>query len=288
MAASSETALEGTPGKRSDPPLLKDWRVVVFSSCCALGGFLVALLIFGSPWHLPPAWGDIPTWLTAVGTILVAVVAIWIAFWTDKQAAARIAEERARGDAQLAAERTHSAELLATEQEFSRAQIAEERRLALEREQLAEARAVQVVHAEKLTSSDREPYNEPDEDIRALVAIVVNHGSAVITRVEAQFHLHSNSGGGSFVGTNRTEWLSGYGELHESLRAGLAGPPGFNLSFDRLAPWDRGIRFSTDPMATKFTRGWYPVVRWTDRWGLRWEHARGEVRQINESAPWNP
>jgi hypothetical protein len=26
-------------------------------------GFLTAALIFGAPWHLPPNWGDIPTWL---------------------------------------------------------------------------------------------------------------------------------------------------------------------------------------------------------------------------------
>lgn len=26
-------------------------------------GFLIALLIFGEPWHLQPDWGDLPTWL---------------------------------------------------------------------------------------------------------------------------------------------------------------------------------------------------------------------------------
>lgn len=49
---------------------LKDWRVIVFGIGCALAGFLVALLIFGEPWHLPPNWGDIPTWLA----VLVASV----------------------------------------------------------------------------------------------------------------------------------------------------------------------------------------------------------------------
>lgn len=36
---------------------LWDWRATA-----ELGvGFLLGLLIFGKPWHLPPAWGDIPT-----------------------------------------------------------------------------------------------------------------------------------------------------------------------------------------------------------------------------------
>jgi hypothetical protein len=33
------------------------------------------LLLFGKPWHLPPDWGDIPTWLA----VLVASVGGWIA-----------------------------------------------------------------------------------------------------------------------------------------------------------------------------------------------------------------
>lgn len=54
---------------------IKDRRVVVFGVGCAIAGFLVALLIFGDPWHLPPNWGDIPTWLA----VIVASVGGWIA-----------------------------------------------------------------------------------------------------------------------------------------------------------------------------------------------------------------
>jgi hypothetical protein len=54
---------------------IKDWRVIVFGVGCALAGFLIALLIFGDPWHLPPDWGDIPTWLA----VIVASVGGWIA-----------------------------------------------------------------------------------------------------------------------------------------------------------------------------------------------------------------
>jgi hypothetical protein len=35
-----------------------------------MAGFVAASLIFGAPWHLPPNWGDIPTWL-AVGVATV-------------------------------------------------------------------------------------------------------------------------------------------------------------------------------------------------------------------------
>ena len=54
------------------------WKpgILAFGLLCALAGFVVGLLIFGTPWHLPPAWGDIPTWLTAAFTGLLAVFAI--------------------------------------------------------------------------------------------------------------------------------------------------------------------------------------------------------------------
>jgi hypothetical protein len=37
---------------------------------------LIALLIFGAPWHLPPDWGDIPTWLAAFFAGIAGVVAL--------------------------------------------------------------------------------------------------------------------------------------------------------------------------------------------------------------------
>lgn len=43
---------------------------------CLIAGFALATLIFGSPWHLPPAWGDIPTWILALGAILAGFVAL--------------------------------------------------------------------------------------------------------------------------------------------------------------------------------------------------------------------
>jgi hypothetical protein len=63
--------------EESEPkPLLKDWRVRGLISGAVLVGFLIGLLVFGAPWHLPPAWGDIPTWLLAVGAAAAAGVAL--------------------------------------------------------------------------------------------------------------------------------------------------------------------------------------------------------------------
>jgi len=48
------------------------------------------------------------------------------------------------------------------------------------------------------------------------------------------------------------------------------------------------MRFETETVHVKFLKSWYPLVRWTDRWGTRWEHRRGEVRQVREDEPWVP
>jgi hypothetical protein len=39
--------------------------------------------------------------------------------------------------------------------------------------------------------------------------------------------------------------------------------------------------------AVWFLKNPYPVVRWADRWGTRWEHRRGEVRQVRDDEPWS-
>ena len=31
-----------------------------------------------------------------------------------------------------------------------------------------------------------------------------------------------------------------------------------------------------------------PIIRWTDRWGTRWEHKLGQVRPIAAEEPWEP
>ncbi len=61
--------------RKRDVAWLKDLRVAGLAATCLVAGFLIGMLIFGKPWHLPPAWGDIPTWLAATA----ASIAGWIA-----------------------------------------------------------------------------------------------------------------------------------------------------------------------------------------------------------------
>lgn len=55
----------------------KDWRNASVAGGCLLAGFLIGLLIFGAPWHLPADWGDVPTWLVA----LFALIAGWVGLY---------------------------------------------------------------------------------------------------------------------------------------------------------------------------------------------------------------
>jgi len=80
-----------------------------------------------------PDWASI---VTAIGTVLVAIVAVGIALWSEWRTGKRLADERA----------------------FSRAQIEEERRIARNGEQFSEAYAVQVTVGEITTTP--EPPNE--------------------------------------------------------------------------------------------------------------------------------
>jgi hypothetical protein len=74
---------------------LQDNRVITLAAVCVVAGFLVAMLIFGQPWHLPPDWGDIPTWVAAVAAIGAGIIAYrvyWISAGDRRSAqAARVA-----------------------------------------------------------------------------------------------------------------------------------------------------------------------------------------------------
>ena len=61
------------------------------------------MLIFGSPWHLPPAWGDIPTWITGIATVGLLTGAIITARYAIK---AFGKQSDSRGPAQNHAEQT--------------------------------------------------------------------------------------------------------------------------------------------------------------------------------------
>lgn len=54
---------------------LRDYRVIILAVVCAFAGFIFAALLFGKPWHLSPAWGDIPTWLATIAATAAGIVA---------------------------------------------------------------------------------------------------------------------------------------------------------------------------------------------------------------------
>jgi hypothetical protein len=220
-------------------------------------------------------------WFTAVGTLALAVVAAGVALWSDKRTGARLADER-----------SHSENLLAREQAFSRAQLEEERQAVREREQLTEAYAVQVVLGEKPQVVADVPIEElstaaniygKSVDLMHLAAVIVNCGSYTITRVEAQF----SPDGRSMIPHHRWVRVSSFPDLPERVKEDFEAAPETAM-YHTLTPRDAGLRFETDAIDRRHLQSPYSVVRWTDRWGTRWEHNRGEVRRIDESTPWTP
>ena len=220
---------------------------------------------------LIPVTGDWADIMTAFGTVGAVVAAVGIALWTEWRSGERLKAEQQRSDRQLEEERA-----------LSRAEIEEERRIALKREQVAEAYAVQVVLGERTSGERDEVYDEPiDESVGRLAVMLVNRGSFAITRVEVRF----SHDGGSLVPPGRYEHLSGLPGLSEKLRHGWTRFPE-QAARDVLTPWDTGMRFESDDVHVQHLKSPYPLVRWTDRWGARWEHRLGEVRQVGEAEEW--
>jgi hypothetical protein len=180
-----------------------------------------------------------------------------VALWTDRKAAKRLDEEHKRSDRQLK----------------------EERALELHREQFAEANAVQVLYAADVPTS---------LDVRTIaldvsrvtgggqdsVLVMVNHGRYTITGIDALWVFR----GGRTKKFAEWERLSRMGDLDPRLLAGVE----VLTDVHQLSPWDLGLRINSGPMADM------PIVRWTDRWGTRWEHRRGGVRLVRDDESWSP
>lgn len=204
--------------------------------------------------------------MTAIGTVAVAVVAVAVAFVTEWRAGLRLREEQDRHDKEIADERTHST-----------VQLREERKLAKEREQLAEAYAIQVVLMRTLQEAP---------DASRLLALLVNRSSQTITQVEARF----SPDGQSLIPHRRQQRVLSYANLPPELPT---DPQYVRLaeaasSSDRLTPWDAGMTIETDLIDLQRLTDPHVIVRWIDRWGTRWEHKRGEVQPIQPGAQWSP
>jgi hypothetical protein len=129
-------------------------------------------------------------------------------------------------------------------------------------------------------------YDEPVEEdpVKFLAAMIVNHGRYTITGIDARF----SPDGESIIPHRRFKRLPDFDDLPDGLRSGfsrLADDKGYG---DMLAPRDAAMRFESDGVDVNHISGPYPVVRWTDRWGQRWEHKKGDVRKIDDSASWAP
>jgi hypothetical protein len=208
---------------------------------------------------------DWPSIVTAVGTVAVAVVAVGVALFAEWRAGKRLRAERARSD-----------RLLTEERALSEARLRDERQLFQDREQFAEAYAVQVVLMKRATDIT---------DANRLVALIVNRGSQTITQIGARF----SPDGQSVVSHHKQTRIPGHPNLPPEL---LAGPPfeapAEAASYgDRLTPWDTGMVVETDAMGVQRLKDPRVIVRWTDRWGTRWENKRGEVQQVQDGSAWS-
>lgn len=152
-----------------------------------------------------------------------------------------------------------------------------ERERALKRDQEAAANAVQValVAAGPGDKNDR---------TWILTVLVVNHSPFVITGVDARIHTR----GQELIETAMREKVPGSHRLGFELLKGMSSRAEALADTGTLGPWDDGIRFQSDRLDTNQVAGAYPVARWTDRWGTRWECKQGVVRRINDSDPWEP
>jgi hypothetical protein len=124
-----------------DLSLFRDRRVV--AAVGVVAGFLAGMVIFGWPFHLPPAWGDIPTWLLA----LFAGVAGWAALAQLGILQQQIADEVKRN--------VKRDELLDKQLEEA------ERRAKSERRRLVEDVAVNFDgHTGKVVNKSKRPIND--------------------------------------------------------------------------------------------------------------------------------
>jgi hypothetical protein len=232
-----------------------------------------------------PSWTDI---MTAFGTVGAVVAALSIAVWSDVRTGQRLRMERQAADERLRLEQDHSDAQLAEERQLADARLQAERESARDREQLAEAYAVQVLTA---VPEDKEVSGSA---MAKVLAIVVNHGRYAISDLEAQLHVET-PGNTELVGFVSRERIPG----REAIDPVLLGPvimrqgldsirPAGMLAPSNLTPWDRGVRFESDAMTAATLQRCYPIARWTDRWGTRWEYRLGQARQIARDEPWVP
>ena len=91
-AACSVPAVDEESGRPK--ALLKTGRGWLLAITAAVVGFVIAMVIYGAPWHRSAAWGDVPTWLLAGG----AGVTAWLALLQLSDLRKQIAGEIKRNE----------------------------------------------------------------------------------------------------------------------------------------------------------------------------------------------
>jgi hypothetical protein len=247
-----------------------------------------------------PLW---PSELTAWGTFALAAVTVAAIITTivitrqdrirtdrqlaDERSAAdkRLADEIQAADERLRTQIEQSDEQLRQEREAADARLQEERQHTQDREQRIEAYAVQVFNG--MTSvNEVHGQSDPDDPSACPLAVVVNGGHYTISDIGARFFTRSAT-----YKVFKIFHASAFYKLPKILLAGEEGKsesqewPGESTV---LTPSDPGLRIIGLARHVRELIDSYPVVRWTDRWGTRWEHKQGEVRQIGENEEWRP
>jgi hypothetical protein len=143
------------------------------------------MLIFGKPWHLPPAWGDIPTWFLAVGAGITAWLA-GLAFQKQSREV-RAIEQQVKDGQTLAAQQGEQLEL-------QRQQFADQRALNEKQSEVLQYQADELRASVEQRRQDAEAKRRAQaEDVFLVQSIDGNSATAWISAY--QQHLNANAPG---------------------------------------------------------------------------------------------
>ena len=163
------------------PSLIRNGRVQFLVGLGVIAGFAVGLLISGRPWHLPPAWGDIPTWIEALATIGLLIGAVITARYAIKAFGKQT--EQLEDQRTLNREQTKVLELQARE---LRESIDERER---EREQRHRDQASRVFITQEAAPTVPAGYAEKEGIGPFVTATVVNTSGQPVYSTELRWHL---------------------------------------------------------------------------------------------------
>lgn len=214
-------------------------------------------------------------WLTGIGTVAVAVLAVGVALYAERRADKRVAAERAHSAKVLAEERKLADDRLLKQMQHSDAQVLQERNRGVDAEQHAQAWAVEILPGSAAADSD-------ESDTSYMTVLVSNLGTRTITRVEAHF----SPDGRNLVAHARVERISTRTPISPSPGQPL-GPEGrFSVAYSGILTPGSRMRFWSDEVSDRHLSASFPVVRWSDWLGQTWQHRKGTVRKIGENEPW--